>query len=254
MKFSWVDPRQTPLIIAHRGSSAIAPENTIAAFKQAAADGANAIELDIHLTKDGEIAVIHDSRLDRTTSGRGLVRNKNISDLKQFDAGSWFHQKFANEKIPTLREVCDLLPNKIGINVEIKTEPFHRQNMLIVDRCVELIEAYKFTNNILISSVHLPFIKRVKQLSPRVMTGLLYNPVRHVVKSSVSLAVSCDANYLILNGSSIDKRIIEDAHSKDLLVGEYVIDTERRVSRALRFGIDALITNNTRKIRDLLSH
>jgi len=252
MKFSWVNPRQVPLIVAHRGSSAIAPENTIAAFKQAIADGTNAIELDIHLTKDDEIVVIHDSRLNRTTNGAGLVRDQNISELKQLDAGSWFHQKFADEKIPTLVEVFAVIRNKIGIDIEIKTNHACKQKLLIVDRCVELIESFRLINNVIISSFHHTFIKRVKELNPQITTGFLCSRVQQLIMSPISLALSIGAKYLILGGSMIGKRIIDDAHEKQLLVGEYTIDTERRARRAQRFGIDAVITNNPGRFKELL--
>ena len=252
MKFSWIDYCQASLIVAHRGSSAITPENTIAAFKQAITDGADAIELDIHLTKDDEVVVIHDSRLNRTTNGKGLVSDYDIAELKSLDAGSRYHQKFADEKIPTLADVFSVIRNKIGINIEIKTEPARKQNLLIVDRCIELVESFRLIKNVLISSFHHPFIERVKEVDQRIATGFLYSPFRRKLKSPVKFTKSIGAEYLITGRSVISRRLIDDAHNDGLLVGEYTVNTERGFKRALRFGIDALITNNPRKIRDLL--
>src|SRR3712207_5048900 len=108
-------------IMAHRGAAAYAPENTIAAFTKAIEMKADAIELDIHLSKDDHIVVIHDEKVDRTTNGKGLVMEFTLEELKRLDAGSWFNKEFKNEKIPTLREVLELVAYKnIDLNIEIK--------------------------------------------------------------------------------------------------------------------------------------
>jgi len=253
MKFSWTDPQRKPLIIAHRGSSSTAPENTIAAFRQAIIDRTDAIELDVHLTKDSEVVVIHDERLTRTTNGSGFVRKHTLTDIKKLDAGSWFQNKFAGETILTLEDVFVEYRNKIGINVEIKTESMRRQNMLIVDKCVALIESYNLTKSILVSSFHHPFIKRVKELNPNIPTGLLCSRIHPGFKSNVSLALSVGAEYLILAGSMVSKRIVDTAHENKLFVGEYTINTGRRAERAHRLGIDAVITNTPDRIKELLA-
>src|SRR5690625_6609337 len=115
--------KMKPLIIAHRGASGNAPENTLAAFQLAVEEGADGIELDVHLSKDGELVVIHDDTLDRTTNGTGRVQDKDLDELKTYDAGSWFDSKFASERIPLLQEVIDILPDDVFLNVEIKNSP-----------------------------------------------------------------------------------------------------------------------------------
>lgn len=107
-------------VIAHRGASAYAPENTLAAFKLATEMGADWFELDCTLSKDGEVVVMHDDTVDRTTNGKGYVRDLSLYDLKQLDAGSWFAPEFAGERIPTLGQALDLAKWKIGVYIEIK--------------------------------------------------------------------------------------------------------------------------------------
>src|SRR5215475_6599931 len=95
------------LVIAHRGASGTCPENTLAAFRRAQELGAHMIELDVQLTRDGEVVVMHDWTLARTTDGRGRVASRTLAELRQLDAGSWFDPGYAREPVPTLREVLD---------------------------------------------------------------------------------------------------------------------------------------------------
>lgn len=108
-----------PEVIAHRGASGEAPENTLAAFRRAAELGAHMIELDVQLSRDGEAVVVHDDTVDRTTNGRGVVANLDLADLRTLDAGAWFSPTFAGERVPTLAEVLDTVP--LRVNVELKS-------------------------------------------------------------------------------------------------------------------------------------
>jgi len=105
-----MQPYPNPLIIGHRGAAGEAPENTLASFLLAVQQGAHAVELDIDLTKDGEIIVIHDDTLDRTTTGKGFISELTLKEIKQYDAGIWYDERFEGEKVPTLEEVFDKLP------------------------------------------------------------------------------------------------------------------------------------------------
>ncbi|HEY8531638.1 MAG TPA: glycerophosphodiester phosphodiesterase family protein, partial [Limnochorda sp.] len=112
-----------PLILAHRGASAEAPENTLAAFRLALEQGADGFELDIHRTRDGHLVVCHDERVDRTTDGTGFIGSMTLAELKKLDAGRWFDARFAGERIPTLDEVWALVEEAGGIrllNIEVK--------------------------------------------------------------------------------------------------------------------------------------
>ena len=114
-------------IFAHRGSKSNRPENTLAAFAEAVRVGSDGIELDVHRTKDKQLIVIHDESVDRTTNGRGLVRQLTLQQIKDLDAGSWFHPDYFREKVPTLEEVLDFLEEQqfTGIlNIELKTNKY----------------------------------------------------------------------------------------------------------------------------------
>jgi len=115
-------PPAPPLCIGHRGASALAPENTLAAFETAIVDGADGLEFDVRLTRDGVPIVLHDAALDRTTSGRGAVAALDLASIRRLDAGAWFGARFRGERVPTLAETLDLARGRCAVNIELKEE------------------------------------------------------------------------------------------------------------------------------------
>src|SRR5512135_624414 len=140
------------MVVAHRGSSGSAPENTLAAFRMAIDAGVDMIELDVRMTRDYHLVVHHDRRLERTTNGRGLVWEKTLQELKFLDAGSWYAPRFRGETIPTLREVMDMLPAHVGLNIEVKTDGDPRKNQALEESCVLLIRERRFEKRTILSS------------------------------------------------------------------------------------------------------
>ena len=142
-----------PTVIAHRGFSAVAPENTLPAFQQAIDAGADMIELDIRLTTDKQFVVIHDATLERTTTGCGIVENHSLSELQRLDAGAWFGRGFSGTVLPSLDEALSLCQNRILVNVEVKTE---LQDDLSLTRLADLvgdqIDTFGATHSVVISS------------------------------------------------------------------------------------------------------
>ncbi|HHW48137.1 MAG TPA: glycerophosphodiester phosphodiesterase, partial [Clostridiaceae bacterium] len=162
-----------PVVIAHRGAPKHAPENTIAAFRKALELGAEGIELDVHLSADGHLVVIHDEKVDRTSDGKGLVKEKTLEELKALDFGSWFSKEFKGETIPTLDEVLELLKSWTGIiNIEIKGGSVFYPN--IEEKVVRKIEKLKIEEKIIISSFNHYSLVEIKKLNPKIKTGILY--------------------------------------------------------------------------------
>lgn len=148
-------------IIAHRGSRGNRPENTLEAFQEALKVSSDGIELDVHLSKDGQVVVIHDETVDRTTSGKGYVKDMTLKQLKELDAGSWFDPKYSNARIPTLQEVLDLLAENhfSGVlNVELKTDVF--QYSAIEEKVLALAEPYLAQFSVIYSSFHYETLKK----------------------------------------------------------------------------------------------
>lgn len=160
------------LVLAHRGASKIAPENTEAAFQKAMQMGADGVELDVQLTKDKKLVVIHDERVDRTTNGIGYVKDLTLKEIKKLDAGSYFSPKFAGEKILTLEEALELTRNSKLINIEIKNIIIKYKN--IEREVVSIIKKMNLESKVICSSFNHYSIAMIKQLSPEIKTGLLY--------------------------------------------------------------------------------
>jgi len=161
----------TPQIIAHRGASAAAPENTLAAFNLAIDLGADAVELDVDMTRDGVPIVIHDDTVDRTTNGHGAAAHLTLSEIKQLDAGSWKDAKFAGERIPTLEEVFEAIAKKIWINVELKKMSLKDNGL--EEAVVRLIQKMNLRERVILSSFNPFAIRQAKQIDPSIPIALL---------------------------------------------------------------------------------
>ena len=153
------------LVIAHRGASADAPENTLSAFRLARRLGAGMVELDVHQTKDRRLVVIHDPTLTRTTGVRAVVASWTLAGLADLDAGSWFAPRFARERVPTLEAVLAVLGPRMAVNIELKSGP--RPYPGLEARLVALLRRLGWVRRALISSFHLARLTRVRRLHPR---------------------------------------------------------------------------------------
>jgi glycerophosphoryl diester phosphodiesterase len=176
----FMDVRTRPIVIAHRGFSAEAPENTLVAVRAAIAAGADMVEVDVTLTADGEVVVIHDDTLDRTTDGSGPVADHTLEQLLRLDAGSWFARRFRGERIPTLAQVLDEVRGRILINVEIKPEAVGEEvEGGIAERVVKLIEERDMRNQVIVSSFEPRALQQIDEIDPEIATASLYNEELH---------------------------------------------------------------------------
>ena len=165
-----------PLVIAHRGRSGVAPENTLEAFRRAIDAGADAIELDVRLTKDGHVAVIHDRWVDRTTSGTGVIGKLTLAEIKEFDAGSWFGPDFKSARVPTLDEVFEEVPRSFPVNVELKV-----RNHVVKHRAsavVETVLRHRRLESTTVASFNPLALRASRRLEPRITRGYLWS-ARH---------------------------------------------------------------------------
>ncbi len=161
----------TPIVFGHRGASAYAPENTLAAFELALAQGAGGVELDAKLSADSIVVVHHDATVDRTTGGKGRVSQLTLSALRDLDAGSFFSEKFRGEKIPTLDEVFETIGKRAFINVELTNYSTPRD--ALVEKVVELVKRHGLQKRILFSSFSASNLKKAAALLPEAPRGLL---------------------------------------------------------------------------------
>lgn len=161
------------LIYAHRGASLIRPENTIPAFRAAVRLGANGIEFDVQLTRDGYPVIIHDYTLNRTTNGSGKVSSYTLEQIKQLSAGAWFDKKYESVRVPTVEEVLKLVrKTDIFVNIELKNFPIKQPGM--EERVTELIEKYKLYEQAVLSTFLPSSLNKINKLNPHIMTAFLY--------------------------------------------------------------------------------
>jgi glycerophosphoryl diester phosphodiesterase len=240
------------LNFAHRGASAKAPANTLSAFRLAAELGADGVELDVQLSKDGEVVVIHDLTVDATTNGGGAVAEKTLSELQTLDAGSWFDAAFVGEHIPTLQEVMDAVGHRLLLNVEIKL-PFALANTGLEAEVVRLIEDNNLVDRVLVSSFHPLALRRVKSLNRRIPTGLLYAhdlPIYLRWTLLVSLAPH-EARHP--NWAMITPDYVQAMKARGYRINVWTVDDPDEMRRLLDWGVDAIITNHPDVLRQVMS-
>lgn len=236
-----------PIVFAHRGASGEAPENTLAAFKLGLEQGCDGFELDVHLSKDGQLVVIHDATIDRTTDGAGAVNEMTVEEIQTFDAGSWFDTKYAGERIPLLEEVFDLAPPESIINIEVKGS-YDRQ---LEPALIDLLIRKDRLDTAVVSSFDWKSLRFLKELEPRVKVGLLYNiSMDHHEK--LPEAAGTEVYSLHPNDTKLEPEEIQRAQSAGLEVYAWTINREERMKRALESGIDGIITDFPGRLKEIM--
>lgn len=166
--------KNQPLILAHRGANQYAPQNTIPAFKKAIELGADGVEFDVQMTRDGVLVVCHNYTVDQTSNGSGFIQEMTFSELRKLDFGSWFGPEFTGTTIPTLEEVLQVVQTMKLINIEIKRPSIpHRQE--VVQKTVETIRRFPISDRVVVSSFDYCVIEEVKRIAPEMKCGLLYS-------------------------------------------------------------------------------
>ncbi|WP_173915474.1 glycerophosphodiester phosphodiesterase [Halobacillus sp. Marseille-Q1614] len=235
------DRKQT-LNIAHRGASGYAPENTIAAFDKAVEMKADMFEVDVQMSKDGELVLIHDTTLDRTTDGSGNVGDFTYEELQKLDAGSWFGEEFAGEKIPTLGEVLDKYRGKIGILIELKSPALYPG---IEEKVAEELKARNLdkpeNDKIIVQSFNHESVQKVHELLPSMPLGVLLGNTE-VTDEQLSEFASY-AEYFNPNKAMITKEFVDRLHSFDLQTQPYTVRDQASADYLLKAGVDGIITD-----------
>ncbi|ENK1242898.1 glycerophosphodiester phosphodiesterase [Clostridium sporogenes] len=236
-------------ILAHRGASAYAPENTMVAFKKAIDMNADGIELDVHLSKDGHIVIIHDEKVDRTTNGKGEVKDFTLDELKKLDAGFWFSDEYEGERIPTLEELLKLINNtNIYLNIEIKAG--YRIYPNIEEKVIDMIEKYKILDRVIISSFDHYSLVRVKEINLNIKTGMLYEAALY---EPWDYARSIKVEALHPNYITLTKEFIDKANINNLEINPYTVNDENDMERLIKSKVTSVITNYPDKAHQIIS-
>lgn len=239
----------TPLIIGHRGASAVAPENTIAAFKEAIAVGADGVEFDVRLTRDRVPVVIHDGTLRRTGGLQRRVADLTWAELEQVDVGSWFDRKFAHATVPSLDQLLTLFEsNNLVLNLEMKSDSAS-EHAPLADACCRLINEHSLKERVILSCFDLPVLKVVKNIDSEIKTAALFEPSLSNLsvlsnERIVNQAIAVGATALALHHRLARKDLIDKAKLLGWIVAVWTVDDPGWIERGRSSGVDALITNN----------
>lgn len=234
--------------IAHRGYSGNYPENTMLAFRKAIEVGCDGIETDVQMTKDGEMILCHDEKIDRTTDGTGYIIDYTYDELKKFNAGNLFKDKYGFVEIPKLSDLFDLVKNKdLLINLELKNSEVVYKNL--EENVIKMIYKYNMQNNVIISSFNHYSIIKCKSLDPGLKYGILYDCWIHSPGDYVkALGMdACHPSYYSLN-----EETIENIKKNGLKINTYTVNDESDMRRLIHYNIDGLITNYPEKLGNIL--
>ena len=226
-------------IFAHRGASAYAPENTLEAFRLAMEQGADGIELDVQMTKDGELVVIHDETIDRVSNGNGAVRDYTLEELKQFSVSNHFEQ-YPDVKIPTLREVLELVkPGTMEINIELKTGIYWYPQ--IEQKVLELVKEEGMEERIIYSSFNHYSVQKIRELSPEAETAYLIGDVMLDVADYTRNTGIKGLHPALFHVKMAD--FLKEYKESGIALRVWTVNDKDQIRWLIDEGVDAVITN-----------
>ena len=222
-------------VIAHRGASSYAPENTLAAFDLAIQMGVSDLELDVHATSDGHLVVIHDDTLDRTTNGSGPVTSHPLAALAALDAGSWFDPTFAGERVPTFADVLERYKGRAHIHTEIKG-----RSAGLARRTVDLIRRLGMVKQVTITSFQKARLEETRAYAPELPTGWL---VAETSDERIAEAQALGLTQLCPRADTVTRELVHRLHAAGFVVRAWGVSTEDLMRQVVQAGADGMTVN-----------
>jgi glycerophosphoryl diester phosphodiesterase len=242
---------QRPLVYGHRGAKAYAPMNTLPAFELAAEQGADGVELDVWLSQDRQLVVIHDHTVDGTTNGTGLVEQMTLDALKSLDAGVWFDARFAGTPIPTLDEVFQAVGQRLIVNVEIKTADDSLPPTNDIERSVaDCIARHQMAERVIVSSFNPYVLKRFREIAPQIPLGYLY-AADYRPASEVMASVKYEA--LHPHHTLIDAAYMAWANEQGCIVNTWTVNERERMETLIALGVHGIISDKPDLAREVVN-
>jgi len=229
-------------VTAHRGSSRLAPENTLAALRQAINDGADYAEIDVQTTRDGHLIVLHDADLMRMAGDRRRVEDLTLAELKDIDVGARFSSDFRGEHVPTLREAIALVRGRMRLNIELK---YNRPDPTLGPKVIELLRAEAFVDQCVITSLDQAALREVESVAPDLVTGL-------IVTAVVGDVTRAATDFLSLNAAQATDALVALAHQRGKGVHVWTVNTERAMLEMIERGVDNIITDEPARLVGLM--
>ena len=232
------------MVVAHRGASGHAPENTLSAMKKAIEMNAEMSELDVQETADGEIILLHDGSLKRTSGVDKNIWETNYADLKDLDVGAWFSEEYKNEPIPTMKEVIDLVKGKMRINIELKA---NKHEKMLAERTLKIIEANNFIDQVIFTSFKFAEADKIRELNPKAKVGYIFGRLPKDVD-----VFTADIDLLSVNIKTVDAEFMKKAKANNKEVHVWTVNEPEDMKRMIELGVDAIITNYPDVLRKVL--
>ncbi len=248
----------TILISAHRGGAALAPENTLAAFRNGVALGADFLEMDVHLTKDGVPVVIHDATIDRTTDGAGRVADFTLAQLQSFNAAAKYAGATERQVIPTLAQVLELAqPTSVQLEIEIKATADNRRYPGIEQKVIDAIAARGMLGRVRIMAFEFDTLQRVRAIDPQLKTTALftYDYFRsHDLDQPAAVIgdVASFADGIGVNKDLLTPQLVQQAHNRKMMVDVWTVDSEAEMLRFIAMGVDSITSNRPDLVKRVL--
>ncbi len=237
-------------VYAHRGASGYAPENTMAAFIKAVELGSDGIECDVQMTRDGRLIVCHDETLERTTDGKGFIKDHSYDELRKLDAGSWFDGSFRNERIPRLVELLELVKdNDILLNIEIKSGIVLYPG--IEEKVLAQVDAFRLREKVIISSFNHYSVKKCRDIDPGVRTGILYMEGLYEPWNYMkTLDCPCAHPFYL----SLAPEVSGELKARGYEINVFTVNDPGEAVRLAEMGVDGIITNFPDSIAEALDN
>ena len=230
------------MVIAHRGGCGLAPENTLAAFRRALEMGADAIEFDVRMTRDRRVVVIHDRRVDRSTNGNGFVGTYTLHELKSLDAGSWFGAQFEGERVPTLEEVFEQLPDELPIYVEMKARGLGAWPLAM--DVIGIIRRYGRWESTMVASFNPAVLAIVRIAEPRLVRCYISSSRHPLPLRARWLSPLVNPHWYAPDRGTLTSKLLARFHSQRKPVAAWDVDAGSDVRSMRKMGVDAVVTDH----------
>ena len=239
-----------PVRIAHRGASGVSPENTTAAIEIAIQSGVDVVEIDVHGTSDGRVVVIHDANLNRTTDGRGFVTRKTLDQIRQADAGHWYSNAFAGERVPLLEEAIEITRHRALLLIEIKGN-------FLTEKILQIVDEMDAADHVFVQSFNPETIRRIRLLNPSIPTALIIGklpstPSRVRARKMVRQVLEIGANALTLWHATLTPSFFEEMRKRAVAVWVWTVDEEIIMRDMVQMGVQGIITNYPQRLNAVL--
>ena len=239
----WLEAHTRPLVVGHRGASAHAPENTLVAFRLAHEQGADAIELDAKRCASGEVVIMHDPTLERTTNGKGRINEWSLTRLRTLDAGH-------GERIPTLDEVFEEVGRYVLVNVEVTNYTTHGDGL--EEAVVKVVRQHELEQRVLFSSFNPLSLRKLAALAPDVPRAILYSPRMPLHLRNVWLAPLVRHEFRHPEYSMVTPELVQRLSARKVRVNAWTVNTPEAVKRMASCGVHGIIGDSPSAIRNAL--